>query len=66
MKAKETTLVIDYKSALADFLDEKGIKWSSLPVGDYIKIYFEKPMNAEEIFAFAIDFRDYQDMCFYS
>lgn len=62
MKAKETTMVIDYKSSIGEFLDIKGIKWSSISidqVGDLISIYFGKQMSAEELFQFAMDYRDF-------
>lgn len=58
----KTTMLIDYKCSIGEFLDIKGIKWKSISidhVGDFISIYFGKQMSAEEIFAFAMDYRDF-------
>lgn len=67
MENKQTTIIIEYKALMRNYLDIEGIKYSTLSIdqiGDFIKIYFEKPMSAEEVFNFAIEFRDYQDKCF--
>ncbi len=54
----ETTMVIEYVGSIGEFLDNKNLKWSS-GVGDTIKIYFGKQMSAEEIFKFAMEYRDF-------
>lgn len=59
----KTTLTIDYRAYLGEFLDNKGLKWvhNSIPhVGDIVTIHFDKEMNAAEIWEFAMEFKEFQ------